>query len=64
MVHDGGRSLNERVDRGQLEGGLVQGLGWMTSEELVFGRSVGEDSEQVCKAVPGTFTDGQAVFAR
>jgi xanthine dehydrogenase large subunit len=36
MVHDGGRSLDERVDRGQLEGGLVQGLGWMTMEELVF----------------------------
>ena len=36
MVHDGGRSLNEAVDRGQLEGGLVQGLGWMTMEELAF----------------------------
>ena len=44
MVHDGGRSLNEAVDRGQLEGGLVQGLGWMTSEELVFsmGRNVSD----------------------
>ncbi|HSL18035.1 MAG TPA: molybdopterin cofactor-binding domain-containing protein [Methylomirabilota bacterium] len=36
IVHDGGRSLDEAVDRGQLEGGLVQGLGWMTMEELVF----------------------------
>jgi xanthine dehydrogenase large subunit len=36
MVHDGGCSLAEKVDRGQLEGGLVQGLGWMTMEELVF----------------------------
>jgi xanthine dehydrogenase large subunit len=36
MVHDGGRSLAEKVDMGQLEGGLVQGLGWMTMEELVF----------------------------
>ncbi len=35
-VHDAGRSLNPLVDRGQLEGGLVQGLGWMTSEELLF----------------------------
>jgi len=44
MVHDGGRSLNEEVDRGQLEGGLVQGLGWMTTEELVFheGRNVSD----------------------
>ncbi len=36
MVHDGGRSLAPAVDLGQLEGGLVQGLGWMTMEELVF----------------------------
>jgi xanthine dehydrogenase large subunit len=36
VVHDAGRSLDENVDRGQLEGGLVQGLGWMTMEELVF----------------------------
>jgi xanthine dehydrogenase large subunit len=36
MVHDGGRSLDEIVDRGQLEGGVIQGLGWMTMEELVF----------------------------
>jgi len=44
MVHDGGRSLNEKVDRGQLEGGLVQGLGWMTMEELVFheGRNISD----------------------
>jgi xanthine dehydrogenase large subunit len=36
IAHDGGRSLAPEVDRGQLEGGLVQGLGWMTMEELVF----------------------------
>jgi xanthine dehydrogenase large subunit len=35
-VHDAGRSLNPLIDRGQLEGGLVQGLGWMTCEELLF----------------------------
>ncbi len=35
-VHDAGRSLNPIVDMGQLEGGLVQGIGWMTMEELVF----------------------------
>ena len=36
IVHDAGRSLNPLVDKGQLEGGLVQGIGWMTVEELVF----------------------------
>ncbi len=35
-VHDAGRSLNPVVDMGQLEGGLVQGIGWMTMEELLF----------------------------
>ncbi|MEE8583822.1 MAG: molybdopterin cofactor-binding domain-containing protein, partial [Acidobacteriota bacterium] len=34
IVHDLGRPLNRRVDLGQIEGGLAQGLGWMTMEEL------------------------------
>ncbi len=36
VVHDAGRSLDPLVDRGQAEGGIVQGLGWMTLEELVW----------------------------
>ena len=36
IVHDAGRSLDLHIDLGQVEGGLVQGLGWLTSEELVF----------------------------
>ncbi len=36
VVHDGGRSLEPVVDLGQLEGGLVQGIGWVTMEELLF----------------------------
>lgn len=35
MVHDPGRSLNPAVDRGQVIGGFVQGLGWVTGEEVV-----------------------------
>lgn len=35
LVHDLGRPINELVDRGQIEGGLAQGLGWMTVEDLV-----------------------------
>jgi xanthine dehydrogenase large subunit len=34
IVHDCGRSLNPAIDRGQIEGGFVQGMGWLTMEEL------------------------------
>lgn len=36
LVHDFGSSMNEIIDRGQIEGGLVQGIGWMTMEEVVY----------------------------
>jgi len=36
ILHDCGRSLNPAVDRGQIEGGFVQGVGWLTTEELWF----------------------------
>ncbi|WP_404422897.1 xanthine dehydrogenase molybdopterin binding subunit [Thalassospira australica] len=34
ISHDVGRSLNPAIDRGQIEGGFIQGMGWLTSEEL------------------------------
>ena len=34
VAHDAGHSLDPEVDRGQVEGGIVQGVGWLTSEEL------------------------------
>jgi xanthine dehydrogenase large subunit len=34
--HDFGSSMNTAVDYGQIEGGIVQGLGWMTMEEIVY----------------------------
>ena len=38
LLHDVGRSLNPAIDIGQIEGGFVQGMGWLTSEELVWNR--------------------------
>ncbi len=34
--HDFGSSMNTAVDHGQIEGGIVQGLGWVTMEEVVY----------------------------
>ena len=38
-VHDVGKSMNLNIDRGQCEGGIVQGIGWMTMEELLYDNS-------------------------
>ncbi|HET9747309.1 MAG TPA: molybdopterin cofactor-binding domain-containing protein [Chitinophagaceae bacterium] len=35
-IHDAGNSINHAVDLGQCEGGVVQGIGWMTMEEVVY----------------------------
>ncbi|MHA1547210.1 MAG: xanthine dehydrogenase molybdopterin binding subunit, partial [Alphaproteobacteria bacterium] len=34
ILHDCGRSLNPAIDLGQIEGGFIQGMGWLTTEEL------------------------------
>lgn len=36
ILHDAGQSLNPALDIGQIEGGYVQGAGWLTTEELVW----------------------------
>ncbi|RFM29323.1 xanthine dehydrogenase molybdopterin binding subunit [Chitinophaga silvisoli] len=36
VVHDFGVSMNPDIDRGQIEGGIVQGIGWMTLEEVIY----------------------------
>ena len=41
ILHDVGTSLNPAIDRGQIEGGFLQGVGWLTSEELYWD-SLGE----------------------
>jgi xanthine dehydrogenase large subunit len=38
VVHDFGQSLDPLIDQGQTEGGIAQGLGWMTMEELKYSK--------------------------
>ncbi len=36
VVHDFGATMNPAIDIGQIEGGIVQGIGWMTMEEVIY----------------------------
>jgi xanthine dehydrogenase large subunit len=38
IIHDVGNSINQRIDIGQIEGGFVQGLGWLTTEEITWNK--------------------------
>ena len=37
LLHDVGASINPAIDMGQVEGAFIQGMGWLTTEELVYG---------------------------
>lgn len=50
IVHDVGESLNPLIDRGQIEGGFVQGMGWLTMEELVW-----DDQGRLRTYAPSTY---------
>ena len=50
ILHDVGRSLNPALDRGQIEGGFVQGAGWLTTEELVW-----DDKGRLLTHAPSTY---------
>ncbi|WP_346432826.1 molybdopterin cofactor-binding domain-containing protein [Breoghania sp.] len=50
VLHDVGKSLNPAVDIGQIEGGFVQGMGWLTTEELVWG-----EAGRLSTHVPSTY---------
>jgi xanthine dehydrogenase large subunit len=38
LLHDAGQSINPAIDLGQVEGGYIQGMGWLTTEELWWNR--------------------------
>ncbi|RFB80914.1 xanthine dehydrogenase molybdopterin binding subunit [Methylovirgula sp. 4M-Z18] len=50
ILHDAGNSLNPSVDIGQIEGGFVQGAGWLTTEELVW-----DDKGRLRTHAPSTY---------
>ena len=50
ILHDVGRSINPAIDVGQIEGGFVQGMGWLTTEQLVW-----NDKGQLSTHAPSTY---------
>ncbi len=50
ILHDVGRSLNQAIDIGQIEGAFIQGTGWLTSEELVW-----DDQGRLLSNGPATY---------
>ena len=50
ILHDVGRSLNPALDRGQIEGGFIQGMGWLTMEELCW-----SDEGRLLTHAPSTY---------
>ncbi len=50
VLHDAGASLNPALDIGQIEGGYVQGAGWLTTEELVW-----DDAGRLRTHAPSTY---------
>ena len=50
ILHDVGESLNPAIDLGQVEGGFVQGVGWLTSEELWW-----DDKGRLMTHAPSTY---------
>jgi len=62
ILHDVGRSLNPAIDKGQVEGAFVQGVGWLTTEELWW-----DDEGRLRTHAPSTYkiplaSDRPAVF--
>lgn len=54
ILHDVGRSINPAIDVGQVEGGFIQGMGWLTSEELVWDQE-GKNRGKLLTHAPSTY---------
>jgi xanthine dehydrogenase large subunit len=50
ILHDVGKSINPAIDKGQIEGGFLQGVGWLTMEELWW-----NDSGKLMTIPPSTY---------
>ena len=50
LLHDAGKSINPALDLGQIEGGFLQGAGWLTTEELIW-----DDSGRLTTHAPSTY---------
>ncbi len=50
ILHDVGNSINPAIDIGQIEGGFVQGMGWLTTEQLMW-----DDKGQLSTHAPSTY---------
>ncbi|HUZ31323.1 MAG TPA: xanthine dehydrogenase molybdopterin binding subunit [Xanthobacteraceae bacterium] len=50
ILHDVGRSINPALDIGQIEGAFIQGMGWLTTEELVY-----DDNGRLLTHAPSTY---------
>ena len=62
LLHDAGNSINPAIDIGQVEGAYIQGMGWLTTEELVW-----NDAGRLTTHAPSTYkipavADCPAVF--
>ncbi|WP_372374104.1 xanthine dehydrogenase molybdopterin binding subunit [Vreelandella venusta] len=62
VLHDVGNSLNPAIDIGQVEGGFIQGIGWLTSEELKWNDSGALVSDGPATYKIPTFGDLPAIF--
>ncbi len=54
ILHDVGQSINPAIDIGQIEGGFIQGMGWLTSEELYWIKS-GSKAGHLFTHAPSTY---------